>query len=124
MKEIARFYKVLADESRLRMLWLLLNHRELCVCDFTAVLGITQSKASRHLATLRLAGLVDDRREGAWSHYSLCPGLTGQQRAQLDALRRQLADHPAAVQALADLEAHLERKGRESCAPPATGGSR
>jgi DNA-binding transcriptional ArsR family regulator len=44
------------------MLWLLFNHEELCVCDIMEALGITQSKASRHLSTLRHAGLVTDRR--------------------------------------------------------------
>jgi hypothetical protein len=53
LKETARFFKVLADEARLKMLWLLFNHRELCVCDIMAALEITQSKASRHLAALR-----------------------------------------------------------------------
>ena len=57
MKEPAQFFKVLADESRLKMLWLLFNRQELCVCDVMAVLEITQSKASRHLAALRNAGL-------------------------------------------------------------------
>ncbi len=47
------FVKVLADEARLIMLWLLFNHRELCVCDIMAALEITQSKASRHLAALK-----------------------------------------------------------------------
>ena len=64
MKEAARFFKILADESRLKMLWLLFNRRELCVCDIMAVLEITQSKASRHLATMRNVGIVTDRREG------------------------------------------------------------
>ena len=58
MRETARFFKVLADEARLKMLWLLFHNRELCVCDIMAVLEITQSKASRHLAALRNAGLT------------------------------------------------------------------
>jgi hypothetical protein len=45
LKETARFFKVLADEARLKMLWLLFNNRELCVCDIMATLEITQSKA-------------------------------------------------------------------------------
>jgi ArsR family transcriptional regulator len=51
------------------MLSLLLRHGELCVCDFVAVLGISQSKASRHLRYLRNSGLLDDRRDGVWIHY-------------------------------------------------------
>ena len=64
MKDAAQFFKVLADEARLKIIWLLFHHEELCVCDIMAALGITQSKASRHLATLKHAGLVTDRKEG------------------------------------------------------------
>ena len=71
MKDAAQFFKVLADEARLKIIWLLFHHEELCVCDVMAALGITQSKASRHLATLKHAGLATDRKDGLWSHYAL-----------------------------------------------------
>ena len=51
MKEAAAFFKALADEARLQILWLLFNRRELCVCELLAALGTTQSKTSRHLRT-------------------------------------------------------------------------
>ena len=70
MSDAVKMFKALADETRLRILHLLC-HRELCVCQIVDVLGIGQSKASRHLAHLRNAGLVDDRREGLWIYYSL-----------------------------------------------------
>ena len=70
MRNNAEVFKALGDETRLRILNLLLRG-ELCVCDITAVLGIGQSKASRHLACLRNVGLVNDRRSGVWMHYSL-----------------------------------------------------
>ena len=118
MKDMARFFKVLADESRLQMLWLLFNHRELCVCDIMAALGITQSKASRHLATLRHAGLVVDRKAAAWSYYSICPADSDLERAVLDTLRAKLADHPDAGRVLQSLHTWLTRKDREAaCAP-------
>jgi ArsR family transcriptional regulator, arsenate/arsenite/antimonite-responsive transcriptional repressor len=44
---------------------------ELCVCDIMGALGITQSKASRHLRYLFNAGLVTDRREGLWMYYRI-----------------------------------------------------
>jgi ArsR family transcriptional regulator, arsenate/arsenite/antimonite-responsive transcriptional repressor len=110
VKDVAQFFKVLADEARLKMLWLLFNHQELCVCDIMAALDITQSKASRHLATLRHAGLVVDRREAAWSHYSIGPVKNELERSQLEALRKRLADHPDAARILADLRAWLRRK--------------
>jgi ArsR family transcriptional regulator len=110
MKEIAQFFKVLGDEARLKILWLLINHRELCVCDIFEALEITQSKASRHLATLRHAGLVDDRKVGTWSYYKLREVGGEVERAQLKALRSKLADHPGAAQILHKLDQWMERK--------------
>ena len=70
MSDAVQLFKSLADETRLRILHLLCR-QELCVCQIVEVLEIGQSKASRHLATLRHTGLVTDRREGLWMHYSL-----------------------------------------------------
>jgi ArsR family transcriptional regulator len=63
-------FKALADATRLRILGLLLTG-EICVCDIHETLKIPQPKASRHLAYLRRAGLVETRREGLWIHYRL-----------------------------------------------------
>ena len=70
MPETVQLFKALADETRLRILNLV-AHRELCVCHLVEALGLGQSRVSRHLAHLRNAGLVSDRREGAWMYYSL-----------------------------------------------------
>jgi ArsR family transcriptional regulator len=70
MKEIARMFKALSDETRLRILHLLLKG-ELCICDLMEVLELPQSKVSRHMAYLKNAGLVDDRREAVWVYYTL-----------------------------------------------------
>lgn len=116
MKDIARFLKVFADESRLQILWALLNHEELCVCDISEALGVSQSKVSRHLATLRHTGLVSDRKDGAWSFYSLCPANNEFERAVLDALRKKLGDHPDAVHVLQNLHDWAESRQRDvSC---------
>jgi ArsR family transcriptional regulator len=63
-------FKALADSTRLRILGLLLTG-EVCVCHINEALKIPQPKASRHLAYLRRAKLVDARREGTWMHYRL-----------------------------------------------------
>ncbi len=116
MKEASRFFKVLADEARLKMLWLLFNHRELCVCDIMAALEITQSKASRHLAALRNAGLATDRKEGLWSYYSLCPVEDKLAEAHLKLLRASLSRRAGAKQLLVKLNAWLKvKKGGETC---------
>jgi ArsR family transcriptional regulator len=68
--ELERLFQALGDATRLRILGLLLTG-EVCVCDIHETLKIPQPKASRHLAYLRRAGLVDTRREGLWIHYRL-----------------------------------------------------
>lgn len=118
MREAARFFKVLSDEARLQMLWLLFNNRELCVCDFMEVLEITQSKASRHLAALRNAGLATDRREGLWSYYSLRPVADELTEAHLKLLKASLSKRVDAKQLLIKLNDWLKAKSRgERCAP-------
>jgi len=71
VREYAEVYKAVADETRLMILALILQHGECCVCDVMEVCGITQSKASRHLRYLKHAGLVDDRRDGTWVYYRM-----------------------------------------------------
>jgi len=116
MKETARFFKVLADEARLQMLWLLFNHRELCVCDIMAALEITQSKASRHLAALRNAGLATDRKEGLWSYYSLRPTHDALAEAHLKLLQTSLSKRADAKQLLIKLNAWLKvKQSGETC---------
>jgi ArsR family transcriptional regulator len=68
--EMETLFKALADETRLRILGLLLTG-EVCVCDIHESLKIPQSKASRHLGYLRRSGLVETRRSGLWIHYRL-----------------------------------------------------
>jgi ArsR family transcriptional regulator, arsenate/arsenite/antimonite-responsive transcriptional repressor len=118
MKDVAQFFKVLADEARLKMLWLLLNHRELCVCDLMAALEITQSKASRHLATLRHANLVIDRKDGLWSYYQLKPLEDGFARQQMALLRAALAKRPESALLLAKLHGWLVDQERGSVCVP------
>src|SRR5438477_9237429 len=68
--EMETLFKALADATRLRILGLLLTG-EVCVCHIHESLGISQPKASRHLAYLRRAGIVQTRRQGLWVYYRL-----------------------------------------------------
>ncbi len=70
LSSMGSLFKALADTTRLRILGLLLTG-EVCVCHIHESLKIPQPKASRHLAYLRKAGLVDARRDGLWMHYRL-----------------------------------------------------
>lgn len=63
-------FKGLADPTRLRIAILMLDS-ELCVCDLTEILALPQPSISRHMANLKAAGLVADRRNGRWVYYRL-----------------------------------------------------
>jgi ArsR family transcriptional regulator, arsenate/arsenite/antimonite-responsive transcriptional repressor len=65
-----RFFRALADRTRLRLLNLMGND-EVCVCFFVEILKTNQPKISRHLAYLKRAGIVGTRREGQWIHYRI-----------------------------------------------------
>lgn len=66
----ARIFKALADETRLRILNLL-RTREMCVCEITIALDLTQPTTSHHLRILEGAELVEDLRKGKWVFYKL-----------------------------------------------------
>lgn len=69
------FFKCLADDTRLRSLLLIEREGELCVCELTAALNLSQPKISRHLALLRKQELLLDRRQGQWVFYRINPSL-------------------------------------------------
>lgn len=121
MRELAAMFKALADETRLEMLALLLQRDEICVCRFEEALGISQSKASRHLRYLLNAGLVRDRREGVWVHYRIAPDLGAEQAALLQALPAILGeerlDRAAERLRAGDLARAAQGDGGPSCIP-------
>ncbi|KXI27398.1 metalloregulator ArsR/SmtB family transcription factor [Paraglaciecola hydrolytica] len=70
-----KFYKCLADDTRLKSLLLINTVNEACVCDLMAALELDQPKISRHLAELRKCGILLDERRGKWVYYKLHPSL-------------------------------------------------
>ena len=64
-------FQMLADTTRLRIVALLLGHCELCVCELTHTLSLSQPKISRHLGQLRESDLVETRRAGRWMYYRI-----------------------------------------------------
>jgi len=70
MENVLTIFKALAEETRLRIIKLL-EHGELCVCDIVADLDLIQPKVSFHLAVLKEAGFIKDRKQGKWVHYSI-----------------------------------------------------
>lgn len=63
-------FKALGDETRLRMVNLL-RKGELCVCEIEAVLGVSQSNASRHLTKLKNSGIITFYKKSQWVYYKL-----------------------------------------------------
>ena len=96
MQSFATVFKALSDESRLRIINLLYYSGELCVCDIEEVMGFTQTKVSRHLAYLRKAGLVDDRKQGLWMLYSIAMPRSDEQKKFLDFFAGLLKADPVA----------------------------
>lgn len=68
---LAPLFKVLADETRLKVIYALSRERELCVCDVATIIGSSNATASHHLRLLRNMGLAKYRREGKMTFYSL-----------------------------------------------------
>jgi ArsR family transcriptional regulator, arsenate/arsenite/antimonite-responsive transcriptional repressor len=87
--------KCLSDLTRARVVHLLAQRGpELCVCEIVAALDLPQSTVSRQLMTLRYLGLVQDRREGVWMHYSIAPASTPGHRLVLELLRKGFDEEP------------------------------
>lgn len=97
MKQTAHLFKALSDETRLRILALLLAEGELCVCEIIAALRQPQSTVSRHLAYLKKSGWVNDRRCGLWMYYSVAGGSDALQISLAELLRHCLPALPGSA---------------------------
>jgi ArsR family transcriptional regulator, arsenate/arsenite/antimonite-responsive transcriptional repressor len=84
-ERLADLFHALSDPTRLRILAALKNGEQ-CVCNLTGLLVAQQSRLSFHMKTLKDAGLVTDRREGRWIHYSLVPEAVVEIRVALEDL--------------------------------------
>jgi len=74
MNTYTDFFKALSDETRLRIMNLLVvSEAELCVCEFTDVLETPTYNVSKHLKILKNAGLLSERKDGRWVYFGLAP---------------------------------------------------
>jgi ArsR family transcriptional regulator len=117
--QLEAIFKALADKTRLRILALLGNN-EVCVCHIHDSLGLPQPTASRHLAYLRRAGLVDARRDGVWMHYQVTRSLDPNVQGVLDAAVDALTGVPTTAR---DRKEFQRAFGELYVLPTATGGS-
>jgi len=109
MDSLATVFKALSDESRLRILSLLFHTGELCVCDIEDAMKCTQTKVSRHLAYLRRAGLVQDRRQGLWMLYSIAKPRDPSQKKVLEVLSALLRSEHVALKDAKRLTGQIRR---------------
>jgi ArsR family transcriptional regulator len=87
LERLAVIMKALSNETRLEIVSMLIGGGELCECEIVAALGITQSKASRHLRELTIAGLVSTRRRAVWIYFSLPEEMDAEAESLLEALK-------------------------------------
>lgn len=91
MRQLESIFKALSEETRLRILRMLFRHGPVCVCEVEAILGITQSKASRHLRYMANAGVLEAVRDGVTVNYRVAPNPSPELAAVLVMLRGLLA---------------------------------
>jgi ArsR family transcriptional regulator len=120
--QLQKIFKTLADTTRVRIL-ALLEREELAVQELMRVLGMAQSRVSRHLAILREAGLLRDRRDGTFAYYRFPTPQEGVWRDAWELTRRQLATDPtterdaAALREVLAARAHRTRSWFDAVGP-------
>jgi ArsR family transcriptional regulator len=114
MQTEAKIFKAMADETRLRILVLLLDG-ELCVCEIIAALELPQSTVSRHLAYLKKSGWVCDRKQGLWMYYRLNRDEHVLTSGLIRLLEQHLVDEPGVVTAVARLQVFQEKQAKKAC---------
>jgi ArsR family transcriptional regulator len=111
--ELQKVFKTFADPTRIRILRLL-QAEELMVQELMEVLGMAQSRVSRHLAILRDAGLLRDRRDGTYVFYRFPTAPAGPWRDAWDLVRRNLAQDPTVQRDDAALQRVIEARAERS----------
>ena len=71
LKNIEKIIKALADKNRLRIVYLLNEKQDLCVCEITDIIGLSQPTISSHLRLLENAGLIESYKDGLWVNYNI-----------------------------------------------------
>ena len=91
----ADFFKCLSDPTRLDILKIILERQNVCVCEITEILQLSQPKISRHLALLRNLSILLDERKGQWVYDRLNPDLPEWVNAVLNVLNDEVLNKPA-----------------------------
>ena len=75
LKQTTKIAKALADENRIRILCLLKNKKDLCVCEITGIIGLAQPTISSHLKLLENADLIESFKDRLWVNYNISSSL-------------------------------------------------
>ncbi|MFA5014561.1 MAG: metalloregulator ArsR/SmtB family transcription factor [Actinomycetota bacterium] len=86
LKKITRVLKALADENRIRILYLLSERKNLCVCEIREIIGLSQPTISSHLKVLENNGLIIFNKDGKWVNYSLNSNLDNKIKQIIDSI--------------------------------------
>ncbi len=111
-----QFFAALANETRLRLLVLLQQEGELCVCELTHAVSAAQPTISRHLSELRRGGVVAGRRQGQWIYYRLAPELPDWAKRVIAATVLGVGEQPPFTEDRAALESMGDRPALGCCA--------
>ena len=115
MLQPVHYFKCLSDETRLRCMLLLHREGELCVCELTHALALSQPKISRHLAYLRQYGLLNDCRKGQWVYYKINSTLPEWAGFFLNEVADALEENSLYQQDIIRLHKMTDRPVGESC---------
>ena len=91
-EEMARAFKALGDESRLKMVKMIAEAEDICACHLLDEFDFSQPTLSHHIKILCAAGLIECRKDGKWMHYSLNPDCIEDMRALLSELLEKSAN--------------------------------
>jgi ArsR family transcriptional regulator, arsenate/arsenite/antimonite-responsive transcriptional repressor len=116
LMEPEQLFSALSDTTRLRALMLIQSEGEVCVCELTFALEVSQPKISRHLALLRDTGILKPRRKGTWMHYRIDPDLPAWAVSSIQQILQQLGDLDRFAADRARLKNMTNRPGEKNCA--------
>lgn len=108
---MVEIFKVLAEESRIRILSMLLEG-EMCVCEIEACLKMTQSNASRHLTALRKSGILERCKRAQWMYYKISRKFIEENKELWEYLKNRLKELPSYI---SDYEEYKKCKEQSLC---------
>lgn len=113
--DLIKFIKILTDKKRLRILNLL-RENEMCVCELSGVLRVSQPLISHHLSVLKASGMIKSRKIGYWSYFSLNPeGLNTLKKEILETVLKEFQKDSSAILDLKRYHACKSRTDKTVC---------